>query len=134
MKFCANLFVGGFRLCLLWFDISGFEFDRRLLVGSVGLMMSEGGEGGEFPPKKGSQESADFPVRKLARQLDFTAGFGGVSSSAVALLPDHPQATSPSPAALVHRHQEKLHSATAAPAPAVPLVQPPLTTVPTRPV
>lgn len=48
------------------------------------------GEGGEFPPKKSQSETqttaADFPAKKLARQLDFTAGFGGT-----VVLPDHPQ-------------------------------------------
>ncbi|KAJ6698823.1 TESMIN/TSO1-RELATED [Salix purpurea] len=39
-------------------------------------------EGSEFPPKKQQQsETADFPAKKLARQLDFTQG----------VLPDHPQ-------------------------------------------
>ena len=52
--------------------------------------MGEGG--GEFPPKKVQSDSADFPAKKLARQLDFTAGFGGVSSGGV-LLPEHPQST-----------------------------------------
>ena len=50
------------------------------------------GEGGEFPPKKVQSDSADFPAKKLARQLDFTAGFGGVSSGGV-VLPEHPQST-----------------------------------------
>ncbi|KAJ6381831.1 hypothetical protein OIU77_030486 [Salix suchowensis] len=39
-------------------------------------------EGSEFPPKKQQQsETADFPAKKLARQLDFTQG----------VLPNHPQ-------------------------------------------
>ena len=50
------------------------------------------GEGGEFPPKKVQSDTADFPAKKLARQLDFTAGFGGVSSGDV-VLPEHPQST-----------------------------------------
>ncbi|XP_044471441.1 protein tesmin/TSO1-like CXC 5 [Mangifera indica] len=47
------------------------------------------GEGGEFPPKKVQSDTqggaGDFPTKKLARQLDFTAGFGTV------VLPEHPQ-------------------------------------------
>ncbi|XVE70436.1 hypothetical protein DITRI_Ditri10aG0072600 [Diplodiscus trichospermus] len=50
------------------------------------------GEGGEFPPKKVLPDTADFPAKKLARQLDFTAGFSGVSSGGV-VLPEHPQST-----------------------------------------
>ncbi|XWS26832.1 hypothetical protein CRYUN_Cryun26dG0063900 [Craigia yunnanensis] len=50
------------------------------------------GEGGEFPPKKVQSDTADFPAMKLARQLDFTAGFGGVSSGDV-VLPEHLQFT-----------------------------------------
>ncbi|XWS17286.1 hypothetical protein CRYUN_Cryun33cG0054200 [Craigia yunnanensis] len=50
------------------------------------------GEEGEFPPKNVQSDSADFPAKKLARQLDFTAGFGGVSSGGV-VLPEHPQST-----------------------------------------
>ncbi|KAE8682842.1 Protein tesmin/TSO1-like CXC 5 [Hibiscus syriacus] len=50
------------------------------------------GEGSEFPPKKVQSDTADFPARKLARQLDFTAGLGGVSSAGV-VLPEHPQLT-----------------------------------------
>ncbi|KAF9680525.1 hypothetical protein SADUNF_Sadunf06G0130500 [Salix dunnii] len=42
-------------------------------------------EGSEFPPKKQQQsETADFPAKRLARQLDFTQG----------VLPDHPQSQS----------------------------------------
>ncbi|GMI97736.1 hypothetical protein like AT4G29000 [Hibiscus trionum] len=50
------------------------------------------GEGGEFPPKKVKSNTAGFPAKKLARQLDFTPGFGGVSSAGV-VLPEHPQST-----------------------------------------
>ncbi|KAK8660576.1 hypothetical protein V6N13_051498 [Hibiscus sabdariffa] len=46
--------------------------------------------GGEIPPKNVQSDTADFPAKKLARQLDFTAGFGGVSSGGVNL-PEHPQ-------------------------------------------
>uniref|UniRef100_A0A6N2KM82 CRC domain-containing protein n=1 Tax=Salix viminalis TaxID=40686 RepID=A0A6N2KM82_SALVM len=44
-------------------------------------------EGSEFPPKKQQQqpENADFPIKRLARQLDFTQG----------VLPDHPQSQPP---------------------------------------
>ncbi|KAL4296339.1 hypothetical protein GQ457_12G023080 [Hibiscus cannabinus] len=48
------------------------------------------GEGGEFPPKKAQSDTEGVPAKKLARQLDFTAGFGGVSSGGV-VLPEHPQ-------------------------------------------
>ncbi|XVF49167.1 hypothetical protein PTKIN_Ptkin03bG0246800 [Pterospermum kingtungense] len=52
------------------------------------------GEGSEFPPKKAQSESSDFPAKKLARQLDFTAGFGGDSAGAGGVvLPEHPQST-----------------------------------------
>ncbi|XP_021903130.1 protein tesmin/TSO1-like CXC 5 [Carica papaya] len=51
--------------------------------------MGEGGEGGEFPPKKAQSDSADLPAKKLARQLDFTGSLGGVSGSVA--LPEHPQ-------------------------------------------
>ncbi|KAJ0090226.1 hypothetical protein Patl1_13271 [Pistacia atlantica] len=48
------------------------------------------GEEGEFPPKKLQSDTqggaGDFPTKKLARQLDFTAGFGGT-----VVLPEHPQ-------------------------------------------
>ncbi|KAK3210695.1 hypothetical protein Dsin_015401 [Dipteronia sinensis] len=48
------------------------------------------GEEGEFPPKKAQSETqgtaADFPAKKLARQLDFTGGFAGT-----VVLPEHPQ-------------------------------------------
>ncbi|KAB2024227.1 hypothetical protein ES319_D06G073400v1 [Gossypium barbadense] len=50
------------------------------------------GEGGEFPPKKVQSDRAGLPAKKLARQLDFTAGFGGGSSGGV-VLPEHPQST-----------------------------------------
>ncbi|XP_022732045.1 protein tesmin/TSO1-like CXC 5 [Durio zibethinus] len=50
------------------------------------------GEGGEFPPKNVQSGTVDFPAKKLARQLDFTAGFGGFSSGGV-VLPEHPQST-----------------------------------------
>ncbi|KAL4284506.1 hypothetical protein GQ457_16G003560 [Hibiscus cannabinus] len=50
------------------------------------------GEEGEFPPKKVQSNTAGFPAKKLARQLDFTPGNGGVSSAAV-VLPEHPQST-----------------------------------------
>ncbi|XP_022749829.1 protein tesmin/TSO1-like CXC 5 [Durio zibethinus] len=50
------------------------------------------GEGGEFPPKKVQPDTADFPFKKRVTQLDFTAGFGGVSSGVV-VLPEHPQST-----------------------------------------
>lgn len=50
----------------------------------------EEGQGGEFPPKKSQSETqvsgADFPAKKLARQLDFT---GGTARSVV--FPEHPQ-------------------------------------------
>ena len=48
------------------------------------------GEGGDLPPTKAPSDSAaaDFPAKKLARQLDFT-GYGGASASVV--LPEHPQ-------------------------------------------
>ncbi|KAG4141226.1 hypothetical protein ERO13_D06G062800v2 [Gossypium hirsutum] len=49
-------------------------------------------EGGEFPPKKVQSDTAGLPAKKLARQLDFTAGFGGGSSGGV-VLPEHPQST-----------------------------------------
>ncbi|KAL7168130.1 hypothetical protein ACSBR2_038553 [Camellia fascicularis] len=45
----------------------------------------EKGERGDFPPKKAQSET---PVKKLARQLDFT-GFGAASAAVV--LPEHPQ-------------------------------------------
>ncbi|RVW96341.1 Protein tesmin/TSO1-like CXC 5 [Vitis vinifera] len=55
----------------------------------------EQGEGGDFPPKKVQSDTAgtaavtsDIPLKKLARQLDFTA-FGGASAAVV--LPEHPQ-------------------------------------------
>ncbi|XP_010541189.1 PREDICTED: protein tesmin/TSO1-like CXC 5 [Tarenaya hassleriana] len=57
--------------------------------------MGEGGDGGQFPPKKEQQETSDFPAKKPARQLDFTGGADGV-------LPEHAQsnvsATSPAAA------------------------------------
>ena len=72
----------------------------------------EEGEGGEFPPKKVQSDTADFPAKKLARQLDFTAGFGGVSSGGV-VLPEHPQSThgmgvaSTSAAAVTQQQQQQ---------------------------
>ncbi|GAV78426.1 CXC domain-containing protein [Cephalotus follicularis] len=56
------------------------------------------GEGGEFPPKKAqsdtvSSSSTDYPAKKLARQLDFTAGVGASGGSSV-VLPEHPQSQS----------------------------------------
>ncbi|XVF88561.1 hypothetical protein PTKIN_Ptkin19aG0060700 [Pterospermum kingtungense] len=50
-------------------------------------------EGGEFPPKKVQSDTADFQGKKLARQLDFTAGFAGASSGGAVVLPEHPQST-----------------------------------------
>lgn len=48
------------------------------------------GEAGEFPPKKVQSDTqggaGDFPAKRLARQLDFTASFGGN-----VVLPEHPQ-------------------------------------------
>ncbi|GLU09888.1 hypothetical protein SLE2022_267230 [Rubroshorea leprosula] len=60
------------------------------------------GEGGEFPPKKVQSDTGDFPAKKLARQLDFTAGFSGVSPGSVVIprgvvLPEHPQSTLAAP-------------------------------------
>lgn len=40
--------------------------------------------------KKVQSDSADFPEKKLARQLDFTAAFGGISAVAV-VFPENPQ-------------------------------------------
>lgn len=63
-------------------------------------------EGGEFPPKKVQSDPGDFPAKKLARQLDFTAGLGGVSSSGV-VLPDHPQSTRAPPPGVPQQPQTK---------------------------
>ncbi|KAK9269290.1 hypothetical protein L1049_001060 [Liquidambar formosana] len=66
----------------------------------------EQGDGGDFPPKKLQSDTAtgatsstgtttsDFPAKKLARQLDFTA-LGGASTTVV--LPEHPQSQPPQP-------------------------------------
>ncbi|GLT51724.1 hypothetical protein SLA2020_251160 [Shorea laevis] len=64
------------------------------------------GEGGEFPPKKVQSDAGDFPAKKPARQLDFTAGLGGVSSGGVSL-PEHPQSTQAAPPAVSQQHQTK---------------------------
>ncbi|XVE54252.1 hypothetical protein DITRI_Ditri03aG0065300 [Diplodiscus trichospermus] len=50
------------------------------------------GEGGRFPLKMAQSDTVDLPSKKLARQLDFTAGFGGVSSWGV-VFPEHAQST-----------------------------------------
>lgn len=73
--------------------IAGLSFKRLFLFRNKKLffenLMGEGEEG-EFPPKKVQSDTqggaGDFPTKKLARQLDFTAGFGGT-----VVLPEHPQ-------------------------------------------
>ncbi|MBA0604011.1 hypothetical protein Godav_016703 [Gossypium davidsonii] len=93
--------------------------------------------GGEIPPKMVQSDTADFPSKKLARQLDFTAGFGGVSSGSVNL-PEHPQSTqrigvaSPSAAVTVQQQQIKPPAVVAAAVPVVAAQHPPLTTASTR--
>lgn len=62
------------------------------------------GEEGEISPKKEQQELVEAPAKKLARQLDFTAGFGGASSGG-GVLPEHPQSEQPlPPVALYQQH------------------------------
>lgn len=101
-------------------------------------MGKEGGGGGEIPPKMVQSDTSDFPSKKLARQLDFTAGFGGVSSGSVKL-PEHPQSTQrigvALPSAAVTVQQQQIKPPTVAAAAAVPVValqHPPLTTASTR--
>ncbi|KAE8688456.1 Protein tesmin/TSO1-like CXC 5 [Hibiscus syriacus] len=99
------------------------------------------GEGGEFPPKKVQSDTAGFPAKKLARQLDFTAGFGGVSSGGV-VLPEHQQSKleigvatlSAAAAATVTQQQQQQQiklPQTVATSPVAP-VQAPLTTEASR--
>ncbi|GMI89476.1 hypothetical protein like AT4G29000 [Hibiscus trionum] len=89
-------------------------------------------EGGEIPPKNVQSDTADFPAKKLARQLDFTAGFGGVSSGGVNL-PEHPQSTQrvgvPSSSAAITVQQIKPPVLATTP---VVAAQPPLTTASSR--
>ncbi|XP_039032639.1 protein tesmin/TSO1-like CXC 5 [Hibiscus syriacus] len=88
-------------------------------------------EGGEIPPKNVQSGTADFSAKKLARQLDFTAGFGGVSSGGVNL-PEHPQSTQrigvPSSSAAITVQQQPPVVATTP----VVAAQPPLTTASSR--
>lgn len=67
------------------FPFSG-EDKKGNFVGSFGdskiLQMSEGGGGGEFPPKKEDVTAEyGFPAKTPARQLDFTGGSGEHSLS-----------------------------------------------------
>ncbi|GMJ07008.1 hypothetical protein HRI_004370000 [Hibiscus trionum] len=93
-------------------------------------------EGGEIPPKNVQSDTADFPAKKLARQLDLTAGFGGVSSGGVNL-PEHPQSTQsvgvPSSSAVitVQQQQQQIKPPVVATTPVV-AAQPPLTTASSR--
>ncbi|XVF34859.1 hypothetical protein REPUB_Repub18cG0094800 [Reevesia pubescens] len=103
----------------------------------------EEGEGGEFPPKKVKSDTMEFPAKKLARQLDFTAGFGGVSSGGV-VLPEHPQSTqgmgvasSSAAAAAVTQQQQKQQQQHMKPlvvvsTPVAAAQSPPLTTASSR--
>lgn len=62
-------------------------------VGSLGTYwnLNGGRKRRPIPAKKNVQsDSADFPEKKLARQLDFTAAFGGISAVAV-VFPENPQ-------------------------------------------
>ncbi|KAK6248549.1 hypothetical protein QUC31_020114 [Theobroma cacao] len=102
--------------------------------------MGEGeGEGGDFPPKKVQSDTADFPAKKLARQLDFTAGFGGVSSGGV-VLPEHPQSTqgiaTAAAAAVTQQHQQQqqqqIKPPVVATTPVAATQPPPLTTASSR--
>ncbi|KAL4304473.1 hypothetical protein GQ457_10G000560 [Hibiscus cannabinus] len=92
--------------------------------------------GGEIPPKSVQSDTPDFPAKKLARQLDFTAGFGGVSSGGVNL-PEHPQSTqrigvtSASDAITVQQQQQQTKPPVVATTPVV-AAQPPLTTASSR--
>ncbi|PPD95972.1 hypothetical protein GOBAR_DD07003 [Gossypium barbadense] len=98
------------------------------------------GEGGEFPPKKVQSDTAGLPAKKLARQLDFTAGFGGGSSGGV-VLPEHPQftqemavASSSAVAAAVtqQQQQQQIKPQMVATSPIVAAQPPPLTTASSR--
>ncbi|XWS72041.1 hypothetical protein CRYUN_Cryun02cG0006800 [Craigia yunnanensis] len=100
----------------------------------------EEGEGGKFPPKKVQSDTADFPAKKLARQLDFTAGFGGVSSGGV-VFPEHPQSThgmvvaftSAAAAAVTQQQQQQqIKPQMVATTPVAAAQSPPLTTASTR--
>ncbi|XWS69902.1 hypothetical protein CRYUN_Cryun03dG0003500 [Craigia yunnanensis] len=98
------------------------------------------GEGGEFPPKMVQSDTADFPAKKLARQLDFTAGFGGISSGGV-VFPEHPQSThemgvassSDAVAAVTQQQQQQIKPQMVATSPVAAAAQsPPLTTASSR--
>ncbi|XP_016682665.2 protein tesmin/TSO1-like CXC 5 isoform X1 [Gossypium hirsutum] len=98
------------------------------------------GEGGEFPPKKVQSGTAGLPAKKLARQLDFTAGFGGGSSGGV-VLPEHPQftqemavASSSAVAAAVtqQQQQQQIKPQMVATSPIAAAQPPPLTTASSR--
>ncbi|KAK5824600.1 protein tesmin/TSO1-like CXC 5 [Gossypium arboreum] len=98
------------------------------------------GEGGEFPPKKVQSDTAGLPAKKLARQLDFTAGFGGGSSGGV-VLPEHPQSTqemavasSSAVAAAVtqQQQQQQIKPQMVATSPIAAAQPPPLTTASSR--
>ncbi|GMJ07424.1 hypothetical protein like AT4G29000 [Hibiscus trionum] len=98
------------------------------------------GEGGEFPPKKVQSDTEGVPAKKLARQLDFTAGFGGVSSVGV-VLPEHPQSTqemcmvTPSAVAaatVTQQQQQIMPPQTVATSPVAAVQPAPLTTASSR--
>ncbi|KAH1057192.1 hypothetical protein J1N35_035257 [Gossypium stocksii] len=100
------------------------------------------GEGGEFPPKKVQSDTTGLPAKKLARQLDFTAGFGGGSSGGV-VLPEHPQSTqemavavasSSAVAAAVtqQQQQQQIKPQMVATSPVAAAQPPPLTTASSR--
>ncbi|CAI9100357.1 OLC1v1037338C1 [Oldenlandia corymbosa var. corymbosa] len=81
--------------------------------------MVEQSEGGDFPPKKPQSETTaqqqqpvDFPPKKLARQLDFTAGYTGVTPA--------PPPPPPPPAAPSSSSSTAAVMATAAATPSVP--------------
>ncbi|KAK8535450.1 hypothetical protein V6N13_081578 [Hibiscus sabdariffa] len=91
--------------------------------------------GGEIPPKNVQSDTADFPAKKLARQLDFTAGFGGVSSGGVNL-PEHPQSAQriavPSSSAAVTVQQQHIKPPVVATTPVVAAQPPSLTSASAR--
>ncbi|XP_039054862.1 protein tesmin/TSO1-like CXC 5 [Hibiscus syriacus] len=93
-------------------------------------------EGGEIPPKNVQLDTAYFPAKKLARQLDFTAGFGGVSSGGVNL-PEHPQSTQriavpSSSAAVTVQQQQQIKPPVVATTSVVAAQPPPFTTASAR--